>query len=398
MNVVAPDFRTAIADRCDASDQLLATRWLEELKRIVAVDEREIFPGDDLLGPMPVLIHELAAFLKAPAGEAFAANAVATARAAELGRLRHAQRASVHQVLHEYRALRGVVVQFIKEEVGRLNLNPHVGEIVEVMERVELVIDVLMQTTIDTFVAEYSRTISEHTSRLQGFNRMVSHELRQPLGTFQFAIKLLRAQETQRDAAKRDQILDSAERSVTRMSETLAKLVALSQSGQGAESAVVQRVELEAMVDDVRDQLREMAEARGVDLRIDRPLTALVIDAARLELVLVNLISNAIKYSDPRKPQRFVEIAAAPGERPGTCTVSVSDNGIGIAETDLRSIFARFYRGRPDRDRELGTSGLGLGLSIVADCVDALKGDVRVESTLGEGTTFILELPVLSAA
>jgi two-component system phosphate regulon sensor histidine kinase PhoR len=75
------------------------------------------------------------------------------------------------------------------------------------------------------------------------------------------------------------------------------------------------------------------------------------------------------------------------------CTLRISDNGIGIAETDLRSIFARFYRGRPERDQELGISGLGLGLSIVAECADALKGDLRVESTLGEGTTFILELP-----
>jgi two-component system phosphate regulon sensor histidine kinase PhoR len=54
----------------------------------------------------------------------------------------------------------------------------------------------------------------------------------------------------------------------------------------------------------------------------------------------------------------------------------------------------RFYRGHADRDRELGTNGLGLGLAIVADCVDILKGDIRVESQLDEGTTFFLDLPV----
>jgi two-component system, OmpR family, phosphate regulon sensor histidine kinase PhoR len=107
----------------------------------------------------------------------------------------------------------------------------------------------------------------------------------------------------------------------------------------------------------------------------------------------VNLVSNAIKYSDPAKTVRVVEIAA-PDSHADVCTLSIRDNGIGIAEADLRTIFARFYRGRPERDRELGTSGLGLGLSIVADCVDTLKGDIRVESTLGEGTTFLLELPL----
>src|SRR5207244_8373932 len=100
------------------------------------------------------------------------------------------------------------------------------------------------------------------------------------------------------------------------------------------------------------------------------------------------------KYSDPDKPHRFVEITAPPTTRADLSVLAVRDNGIGIAETDLRSIFGRFYRGHPERDRELGTSGLGLGLSIVADCVDALKGDIHVESALGEGTTFFLELPL----
>jgi signal transduction histidine kinase len=86
-----------------------------------------------------------------------------------------------------------------------------------------------------------------------------------------------------------------------------------------------------------------------------------------------------------------------PTDRSGFCTVSIHDNGIGIAESDLKSIFARFYRGHAaERDRRTG--GLGLGLSIVADCVDALKGDIHVESTLGEGTTFFLDLPLAPEA
>jgi light-regulated signal transduction histidine kinase (bacteriophytochrome) len=64
------------------------------------------------------------------------------------------------------------------------------------MDRFESAIDVLLQTTVDTFVAAYTDTITQHTTRLQGFNRMVTHELRQPLGIFQFAVKLLNAEET----------------------------------------------------------------------------------------------------------------------------------------------------------------------------------------------------------
>ncbi len=391
-HVVASDFRTAIADRLEASDQLLASRWLEEIKQVVSIDEHEIFPGEGPLGQVPALIRELAAFLRAPAHEAIASNAVVAASAKELGHLRHAQHASVHQVLREYRALRTAVAEFIKAESSRLHQKPSVDELVDLMDRIEAAVDVLLQMTIEAFVGEYTETIRRHSGRLEGFNRMVSHELRQPLGILQFAVKLLRAEETWKDRAKRDQVLTTAERTVTRMNETLGKLVTLSRSGDGSESALVQRVELAAMTEDVIEQLREMADARGVDVRIVAPLGAVTIDAARLELVLVNLISNAIKYSDPAKAQRFVEIAPAPASRPEGCAIGIRDNGIGIPETDLRSIFARFYR-RSERDRELGTTGLGLGLSIVADCVDAVRGDIRVQSTVGEGTTFFVELP-----
>jgi signal transduction histidine kinase len=88
-------------------------------------------------------------------------------------------------------------------------------------------------------------------ARLEGFNRMVTHELRQPLGTFQCAIKLLAVEDAWADRTKRDRILATAERNVTRMGDTLGKLVALSRSPGGADSALVQRVELSTMIKDV---------------------------------------------------------------------------------------------------------------------------------------------------
>lgn len=393
-HAVASDFRSIIGQRIESANRLLASRWLEHLKTLVPVAPNEIFPGEQLLGHATTLIRELAAFLQAPAHESIAANAVVTERATELGHLRHAQRASVHQVLREYRTLRTVMTQFIAEAIDDLRLTPAPGELIDLINRLDAAVEVLLQTTIDTYIAEYTEAITKHTSRLEGFNRMVTHELRQPLNTLQFALKRLAAEETWADGASRDRVLATAERNVMRMNETLGTLLALSQTAGVSDSALVQRVELSAIIKDVVDQLREMAEARGVDVRVAEPLPAIEIDVARLELVLVNLISNAIKYSDPDKPARVVEIGLVQDRNVRCCTLSIRDNGIGIAENDLRSIFARFYRGHAQRDRELGTSGLGLGLSIVADCVDALKGDIRVESTRGEGTTFFLELPL----
>lgn len=393
-HAVAAAFRSIIGQRLEEAHRLLALRWLEQLTALVPVDPNDIFPGEQLLGHAPTLIREIAAFLQAPEHESIAANAVVTARATELGQLRHAQHASIHQVLREYRTLRGVITGFIAEEIDRRRLAPMPAELMDLMNRLDAAVEVLLQTTIDTYVAEYTQAITQHTARLEGFNRMVTHELRQPLSTLQFALRRLAADDVWAHRASRDRVVETAERNVVRMNDTLGKLLALSRTGGAAESALVQRVELSALAREVIDQLREMADARQVDVRLATPLPAIEIDVARLELVLVNLVSNAIKYSDPAKPARVVEIATVPGDAPRSCTLSIRDNGIGIAEHDLRSIFARFYRGSAARDRELGTSGLGLGLAIVAECVDALKGDIRVESALGEGTTFFVELPV----
>jgi signal transduction histidine kinase len=388
-HAVTSDFGTAIALRIEQSRQLLAARWLEELKRVVPVAENEIFPGDELLGQIPALIQELAGYLKAPASEAIAANAVVTARAAEIGHLRSAQQASLDQVLHEYQALRATVAAFIKEEIGRGGLDPDIDDVIDFMDRFETVIDLLLQATVDTFVAEYTETIKQHAARLEGFNRMVTHELRQPIGVLQFGVRLLRSIDATAARPRREQILSTIERNVNRLDETLKKLVALSRSAESEN----QQARLPMLIGEVSSQLREMADPKGVVLRIADDLPDVTVDAARLELVLANLLSNAVKYSDPGKIDRFVAVTTSVPMRGDHWAIAVRDNGLGIAESDLRSIFARFYRGHPERDGELRTSGLGLGLSIVADCVDVLKGDIHVESTLGEGTTFFLELP-----
>jgi signal transduction histidine kinase len=392
--IVVPAFRGFIGQRIQAEHQLLTSRWLDELKQLVPVAD-EIFPSDEL-GRASDLIMELGACFGAPINEPITANAPMTIKATELGRLRHAQRASVHQVLREYRALRLVIARFIEEEADRHHLAPGVSEVLDLTNALDAAIEALLQTTIDAFVAQYTETITQHTTQLEGFNRMVTHELRQPLGTFQFALKLLGTEETRTDRERHGRILASAERNVTHMGDTLAKLLALSRA-DSTDTALVQRIDLSAIVADVIDQLREFAVDRKVEVRLEGQLPMVTVDRARLELALVNLISNAIKYSDPAKRNRTVQIALVPSRQPDVCTISIRDNGIGIADAEMQPLFRRFYRGHAERDRELVTSGLGLGLSIVADCTEALRGSLRLESTPGEGTTFFLELPMTRA-
>jgi signal transduction histidine kinase len=117
-----------------------------------------------------------------------------------------------------------------------------------------------------------------------------------------------------------------------------------------------------------------------------------MVDSARLELVILNLVSNAIKYCDPAKADRTVEIAASVGGD-GGCAIAVRDNGLGIAEADQTAIFDRFFRAHAYLDDEFGVNGTGLGLAIVAECVRELGASIACDSTPGVGSTFTVTLP-----
>jgi signal transduction histidine kinase len=153
-----------------------------------------------------------------------------------------------------------------------------------------------------------------------------------------------------------------------------------------------QEVEVGAMALEVVRQLDQMAAAKGVELRVGSGLPRIVVDAARLELVLLNLVSNGIKYRDGAKPESYVEIAAGPDADRSRCTIVVRDNGLGIAEADQEAVFERFYRAHAHLDQQLGVTGSGLGLAIVADCVEALNASMRIESSPGSGTAFYISL------
>ena len=139
-----------------------------------------------------------------------------------------------------------------------------------------------------------------------------------------------------------------------------------------------------------------MADARGVTIEMVGTLPSVVTDAGRAELVLVNLVANAIKYSDPAKSVRRVTLD---GEvTPTSVRLRLRDNGLGLPESKLRVIFEQFVRAHADLDEELGVTGMGLGLSIVREAMGAMQGTISVASVEGDGTTFTLEWPVVGGA
>ncbi len=389
---VATDYGDLIAERMRSAHATIAARWLERLRALLPIESNEIFPTDHLLDHIPALIRELADFVRVPEAESVAANTAVLAKARELGQLRYAQQASVHQLLQEYRLLGAILSSFVKEHVTLLGLPPSAPETLDVLTRLQEGVGVLLQTTVDTFVAEYAETIARQTARLENFSRMVSHELRQPLGALQYAGHLLQSSQYGNAEAQRNRCIDVINRNVTHLIDLTGKLETLCRLTDRADDAQRQEVDLGKLVGEVARQLREMAEARQVHVRVAANLPTVTVDVARVELILINLVSNAIKYCDPSKAERVVDISGHVNAD-GWCALEVRDNGLGIDKAQLGSIFKRFYRAHAHRDQELGSAGIGLGLFITQECVAALRGTIAVDSTPDAGTTFTVLLP-----
>jgi signal transduction histidine kinase len=184
------------------------------------------------------------------------------------------------------------------------------------------------------------------------------------------------------------------ERQTHRLIQLMEQLEGLSRlQTRQPDTADVQQIEISSVASEVARQLREMAEARGVKIQVSEDLPRILVELGRLELILMNLFSNAIKYSDPAKTERFVRAESARADDGELCCFVVRDNGLGIPEGSLPTIFRQHTRAHADRDSELGVRGSGLGLAIVAECVEAVGGSISVQSTVGEGTTFRVLIP-----
>ena len=318
-----------------------------------------------------------------------AANTAVMSKAVELGWLRFDQRASVHQLLREYQILCEILDAFFLREAEALGTAGDPAAVVLALSRAQRAIRVLQQQTVDAFITRYMAKIEMQTQRLRNFSRLVSHEIRQPLGVLQVLTRML---PVSGDQPEGERLIGTLERNVVRLGEVATTLERLAQLGPGSDDLPnLQDVDLSAVARDVGRQLDDMAGARGVQVEVEEGLPHVVADAGRIELVLMNLIANAVKYSDPHKPQRFVQVTAN-RDRPYP-SIRVRDNGIGIPASKRDAIFEQFVRVHAHLDDELGAQGLGLGLSIVRECMESMDGSVAVESDEGTGTTFVLCWP-----
>lgn len=231
-------------------------------------------------------------------------------------------------------------------------------------------------------------TEQEQMTRMRAdFVANASHELRTPLASIKGFIETLQGA-AKDDPAARDRFLAIMEEQATRMTRLIADLLSLSRIEMREHLAPGDSVDLSGVAIEVSKALEPAAALANIELRVSGVKDAMPVTGDRDELVQVvhNLAQNALKYG---RKGGYVEISVRQAE--GRVALTVEDDGIGIAAEHLPRLTERFYRVSPKQSRERG--GTGLGLAIVKHIVNRHRGELAIESTLGQGSRFTVTLP-----
>ncbi len=221
------------------------------------------------------------------------------------------------------------------------------------------------------------------------FVSMVSHELRTPLHHIKGFTTTLLQTDVEWDADAQRDFLESINRESDRLTDLVENILHFSRLEGGGLPMEKGKIQIDALLDGALQQRRNLIAGRQIYLHLPLDLPLLFVDVREIEIVLMNLIENAVKYSAPETP-----ITLAVDCQNGQAIFSVADKGIGIPPEHHERIFSRFYRVKNNGRR---TPGTGLGLAICKRIVEAHDGQVWVESEVGSGARFYFSLPVTAA-
>ncbi|MET1030920.1 sensor histidine kinase [Domibacillus tundrae] len=242
--------------------------------------------------------------------------------------------------------------------------------------------------TLAVAINDLGRELKQYRTSRSEFFANISHELRTPISYIKGYSEVLRKGMIENEAEKQ-QYAAIIEDESKRLTALINDLFELAKMEEGKLDLHPEWVEVDDVLKSAIAKARLKASEKKIDVIFDTSseLLKLHIDPIRLEQAVLNIVENAIRYSEVEtnihiytrtKKSRFI--------------LFVKDEGMGIQEEDIPFIFERFYRVEKSRSRASG--GTGLGLAIVKNLVERLNGDIQVESEIGKGTEFILSFPL----
>lgn len=275
--------------------------------------------------------------------------------------------------------LSNMVNQVEKIDAGNLSERLPVDEGQIEVNRLAVSFNGMLERLETSFKAE-----KEAKEQMRRFVADASHELRTPLTSIHgFTEVLLRGAMNQPERLYRS--LKSMYTESERMKKLIEDLLLLAKLDRLPKLECTER-DLIELVLEMENQLRLLAGHRKVSFNLNSP-SKCWFNADKIKQVILNLFNNAVQHTDPESGE--IEISVGPAE--DGIELKVKDSGHGISEEHLNHLFERFYRVESSRTRKYG--GSGLGLAITQSLVELHGGKIRVESTVGEGSTFCVWLP-----
>lgn len=243
--------------------------------------------------------------------------------------------------------------------------------------------DITNQTRTEDLLKRQNEELIKINSELDRFVYSASHDLRAPLMSVKGLLNMIKVDPDKQNA---DHYLALMERSVEKLDNFISDIINYSRNSRM--DIMPKEIDFHSLLEESIDSLKFMEGAEDVRsikvISIEKPFYS---DYSRLLIIFNNIISNAVRYRDVWKKDSFLKIEIKALE--DKAYISFSDNGVGISEEYVDKVFKMFFRASAD------SKGSGLGLYIVKSAIEKLNGVIAVDSKLGEGTTFTIEIPNL---
>ena len=379
-------FEQFAAERLIQDSAEITRTWVDRLSKQMGLRPRVVLPTHELLDHVPDVLTKAAAFICSGEEGRFTTQQIVTEELKNVARLRRKQGYDVQEVIREFDELAalldGAALDWIDQYPG--TPEPHaVSRVFGRLNRAPLLMGAI---TVGMYREEELDSRFAAATQLRDFADTLTHQLKTPLGAAAGAAMLLENDDLAGDPTERRRYASIVHRNLKRAGDVVddVRLLALAQLSQAKAGRFLP---IAQVLGQVLSEVRPLADEQGVQIELEEPIPDFAVDASRVEIILLNLISNAAKYADPGKPVRWVRIGFLP-QPDGSWWVRVQDNGLGIPPELQGRVFERFFRAHPDT-----AEGTGLGLAIVREAIQQLESRMELESELGTGTTFRFLLP-----
>ncbi len=351
---------------------VIMTRWHAVVVEKLPIADR--LTREQLRDEIPMMLGELSRVLGARDGSHLE-SVVSLSKGH--GDLRFHQSYDINQLMIEYGLLRPILLDEVVSHLDRELTTDETASL-------NMGIDIAVRTAVNQFVAHQQKQLMFVAEAQSKYLSFLSHDLRGGLNGVLLMVEVLKRElASEPKFAESIQDLDSMRRSILDTVATMDRFLHAERFRQGKVQPKNVTVKLQAVIQDLVGQIGYQAKAKNLELKaIVTDGISVVTDRDLLLLILQNLTSNAIKYT--REGSVKLGVAPAPD---GKVRITVTDTGPGIAEDKVATLFVPFMRGEThDQD------GVGLGLSIAKQAADLIGGKLTVDSAVGHGAMFTLEL------